>query len=121
MSPTSEFRSILAWQRAMELAEMVWSMTAPPSVAGVTTVFARTDLRRRSRRAAIAIPALIATAATLDDRAQRRRDLARARRRLAALATWLELVMRLHMAPRDPRIVDLLREVDHLIRELPSQ
>ncbi len=111
-APVRTFRDLIAWQRAMELAEAVYQATKrlPDSE--------RFGLSMQLRRAAVSIPSNIAEGHARQARADFLRFLRMARGSVAEVGTQVELSTRLHLLEPDPQLHDLIAEVARILQAL---
>lgn len=106
------FRDLIAWQRAMELAERLYAATrALPSEE-------RFGLQLQMRRAAVSIVSNIAEGYARESRADYIRFLRMARGSLAELDAQLELAFRLRLLEPDPELQGLVGETGRILRAL---
>jgi four helix bundle protein len=106
------FRDLVAWQKAMELARLVYRVTqAMPS----TEQFGLTN---QMRRAAYSIPSNIAEGYARQSRPDYLKYLRISRGSLAELSTQMELATALGMIPPDRPVQLLLEETDRVIQFL---
>lgn len=106
------FRDLIAWQRAMELAERVYIAVdeLPDSE--------RFALASQMRRAAISIPSNIAEGHARQSRSDYIRFLRIARGSVAELSTQHELALRVGRLRPDPQLSDLINEVARVLQAL---
>ena len=113
------FRDLIAWQKAMELARLVYRAT------GQMPDTERFGLTNQMRRAAVSVPSNIAEGYARQSRADYLKYLRIARGSLAELATQHELARGLEMLGPDRATESLLAECDRvlqgLIRSLESK
>ena len=112
MGQIKTFRDLIAWQRAMALAQTVyWATVRMPDVE-------RFGLTNQMRRAAVSVPSNIAEGYARQSTTDYIRYLRVARGSLAELTTQLELATSLDMLPADQQTVDLLNETDRVLQGL---
>jgi four helix bundle protein len=106
------FRDLIAWQRSMELARMIYSVTArlPESE--------RYGLTSQMRRAAVSIPSNIAEGHGRQTRPDYLRMLRIARGSLMELSTQYELATTLNLIPMSKETEQLLAETDRILQGL---
>ncbi len=106
------FRDLIAWQRAMELAKAVYTVTRrmPDSE--------RFGLTMQLRRAAVLVPSNIAEGHARQSRADYLRHLRIARGSLAEMFTQLELATDMKMIPQDQYLADLMNAEDRILQGL---
>lgn len=106
------FHDLIAWQRAMELAEAVYQATKqlPESE--------KFGLTSQLRRAVISIPSNIAEGHARQTRADFLRLLRIARGSVAEVSTQFELARRLNLLQQDPQLQDLIAEVARILQAL---
>jgi four helix bundle protein len=112
MGEIRTFRDLIAWQKAMALAKMIYQQTAtmPPSeLYGLTN---------QMRRSAVSIPSNIAEGHARQSRMDYLRFLKIARGSLAELATQLELATSLMMISENSTLNELLAETDRVLQGL---
>ena len=110
--PVRTFHDLIAWQRAMELAEAVYHATKqlPESEEfGLTS---------QLRRAVVSIPSNIAEGHARQARADFLRFLRIARGSVAEVSTQIELACRLRFLPEDPQLQGLIAEVARILQAL---
>ena len=112
MGKVRTFRDLIAWQRSMELAQVVYKATArmPDSK--------RFGLTSQMRRAAVSIPSNIAEGHGRQSRLDYLKHLRIARGSLAELSTQYELTMNLQMIPPDQHLTELINEEDRILQAL---
>ena len=112
MAIVRTYRDLIAWQRAMALAKLVYIQTArmPPEE--------RFGLVSQMRRAAISIPSNIAEGHARQSRADYLRFLRNARGSLAELSTQAELSQTLGLMTQETELFDLLSETDRVLQGL---
>jgi len=112
MAHVKSFRDLVAWQRGMALARMVYGATRgmPDSE--------RFGLTNQMRRSAISVPSNIAEGYGRESRADLRKFLRVARGSLNELATQYELATRLEMIDRSEEIIQLIDETDRVLQGL---
>jgi four helix bundle protein len=113
VSATS-FRSVIAWQKAMNLAEAAYA------VAAALPDIERFGLAAQLRRSAVSIPSNIAEGYERRSRAEYKRFIAIACGSLAELETQIELATRIHSLKCDAIVVasELADEVGRLLRAI---
>src|SRR5436853_3410696 len=106
------FRDLIAWQRGMELARVLYSATArmPPKE--------QFGLTNQMRRAAVSIPSNIAEGHARQSRQEYIRFLKVSRGSLAELSTQVELATSLKMLPANQQLEELIREEDRILQGL---
>lgn len=113
MTPPAGYRNLLVWQRAMELAEQVWALTAS---------FPRSEtygLSSQMRRAAMSIPSNLAEGACRHSRRAYAFHVSIALGSHAELETYLELAPRVGcLGGEDERLRSLLTAVGQLLNRL---
>jgi four helix bundle protein len=118
-SPVRTFRDLVAWQRAMELAEAVYRVTA------LFSSDERFGLTSQLRRAAVSIPSNIAEGFGRQSRPEYLRYLRIARGSLAELGTQIELACRVGLMQPEAQLGDLVEEnariLSPLIRALEAK
>jgi four helix bundle protein len=106
------FRDLVAWQKAMELARMVYRVTqAMPSSE-------QFGLTNQMRRAAYSIPSNIAEGYARQSRPDYLKFLRISRGSLAELSTQMELATTLGMIPPNRPVQLLLEEADRVVQFL---
>jgi four helix bundle protein len=106
------FRDLIAWQKAKELAKVVYLATkAMPADE-------RFGLTNQMRRAAVSVVSNIAEGHARQSRLDYLKFLRTARGSLAELITQLELSWELNLMPADPATADLSAEVDRVLQGL---
>jgi len=112
MGTIRTFRDLIAWQRAMELAQGVYQVTVRmPNDE-------RFGLTDQMRRAAVSIPSNIAEGYARQSTTDYIRYLRMARGSLAELMTQHELAANLKMLPVNQDMIDLLAETDRVLQGL---
>ena len=112
MSQIKTFQDLIAWQKSMDLAMLVYrdTRTMPNEEKyGLTT---------QMRRAAVSVPSNIAEGYGRQSRADYIKYLRIARGSLMELMTQLELAERLGMISRDSGRLDLIKESDRVLQGL---
>jgi four helix bundle protein len=106
------FRDLIAWQKAMELAKLVYRATQdmPPDE--------RFGLTAQMRRAAVSVPSNIAEGHGRETRPDYLRFLRVARGSLMELQTQLTLAEELGFMNIAPPAIELVREVDRVLQGL---
>ncbi|MCK7593154.1 four helix bundle protein [Pseudomarimonas salicorniae] len=108
----THFEQLIAWQKAMDLAEQTYALTAtwPPHE--------RFGLSSQAQRAAVSVPANIAEGHERRSRKEYRRFLAISAGSLAELETHLRLGVRIGISEtsRTDAVLDLCREVGRIVR-----
>lgn len=106
------FRDLIAWQKGMDLAELVYktTQTMPDSE--------KFGLTSQMRRAAVSIPSNIAEGHGRESRTDYLRFLKIARGSLMEFQTQLILVVRLKFLPPTPELSALSEEVDRVLQGL---
>lgn len=112
MTRVRSHRDLVAWQRAMELAERVYAIAAdlPESE--------RFALSQQLRRAAVSVPSNIAEGYGRHSRKEFVKFLRIARGSVCELLTQLELARRLKLIAHDPQTSDLAEETDRVLNAL---
>ena len=112
MSTIKTYRDLIAWQKAMKLAEQVyrWSAHFPPDE--------KYGLTSQMRRAAVSIPSNIAEGYGRQSTVDYVRFLRIARGSLAELSTQIELVVNIGIAEPDDNLHDLVSEEDRVLQGL---
>ena len=112
MAMVRTFRDLIAWQKGMELARIVYTATKrmPESE--------RFGLTNQIRRAVVSIPSNIAEGHARQSRADYLKFLRVARGSLAELMTQIELAATLQMIPLDATLQALLEEEDRILQGL---
>jgi four helix bundle protein len=110
--PIRNHRDLIAWQRAMELAERVYA------VATELPESERFSLSQQLRRAAVSVPSNIAEGHGRHSRKDYVKFLRIARGSLAELSTQLELATRLKLVRSDPQTAQLIEETDRILNAL---
>ena len=106
------FRDLIAWQKAMLLAEHVDRMTVAMPESE------RFGLTNQMRRAAVSIPSNIAEGYARQTTVDYIKFLRAARGSLAELMTQIMLTFNLRLIPQDNSVLDLLHEVDRILQGL---
>ena len=113
MTMVRTFRDLIAWQKGMELTELVYHATKQ------MPDHERFGLTNQMRRAAVSIPSNIAEGHGRQSRADYLKYLRIARGSLGELITQYELAtQRLQMIPRAQSLTDLLDEEDRILQAL---
>lgn len=112
MGNVRNFRDLIAWQRAMELARVVYEVTTAMPAAE------RFGLTNQMMRAAVSVPSNIAEGHGRPSRSDYLRFLRTARGSLGELATRLQLSVDLKMLKAAGRAEDLLAETDRILQAL---
>ncbi len=112
MGEIKTFRDLIAWQKAMELARIVYKMT------GQMPESEKFGLTSQMRRAAVPVPSNIAEGYARQSTADYLKYLRIARASLAELMTQVELAVSLKMLAEDPNTNDLLNETDRVLQGL---
>jgi len=113
MSNIKSYRDLTVWQRAMDLAAMIYALTKK---------FPKTEEYRITAqmvRAAISVPANIAEGNTRSTRKDYARFISIARGSTAELSTFLMLAMRVEMAEKE-EIAVALEKCEEVGRMLPA-
>jgi four helix bundle protein len=106
------FRDLIAWQKSMTLARMIYRATmAMPADE-------RFGLVSQMRRSAVSIPSNIAEGHARQSRADYLKHLRIARGSLAEVDTQYELATSLSMLSHDQTLEDLLQETDRVLQGL---
>ena len=112
MANVRTFRDLIAWQKSMELARILYVATkAMPSDE-------RFGLTSQMRRAAVSVPSNIAEGFGRENRADLLKYLRIARGSLNEVATQYELATSMQMIPAQPMISDLIEETDRVLQGL---
>jgi len=112
MSKIKTFRDLVAWQRAMKLARMLYIHTnTMPNEE-------RFGLTSQMRRAAVSVPSNIAEGYARQSRTDYVRFLRMARASLAELSTQIELASDLGMLQPSPNLQEVLEETDRVLQGL---
>lgn len=112
MSEIKTYRDLIAWQKAMTLAEQVYLMTR--EMPGDE----RFGLTAQMRRAAVSIPSNIAEGHARQSTSDYLRFLKIARGSVAELCTQMTLAVRLQLVPANPATAQLADEVDRILQGL---
>src|SRR5687768_4364800 len=112
MAMVRTFRDLIAWQKGMELARMIYAATQRMPEAE------RFGLTNQIRRAAVSIPSNIAEGHARQSRADYLKFLRIARGSLAELITQIELALSLRMIPVNAVLGALLEEEDRILQGL---
>lgn len=112
MGVVRTFRDLIAWQKAMNLARMVYKAT------DVMPTAERFGLTNQMRRAAVSLPSNIAEGHGRQGRADYLKHLRIARGSLAELSTQLELAWSLQFMSQDETLAELLAETDRVFQGL---
>lgn len=112
MSQIKTFRDLIAWQKSMDLAMLVYRNTRSMPVEE------KFGLTVQMRRAAVSVPSNIAEGYGRQSRADYVKYLRIARGSLMELMTQLELVEKLGMINQDPARLSLLEETDRVLQGL---
>ena len=112
MSEIRTFRDLVAWQKSMELARLIYRGTKlmPDSE--------RFGLTNQMRRAAVSVPSNIAEGYARQSTDDYIRFLRVSRGSLAELSTQYELATSMKMVEADFPTLDLLAEVDRVLQGL---
>jgi four helix bundle protein len=112
VSQIRSYRDLIAWQRAMALAEMTYHQTrALPRDE-------RVGLQSQMRRAAVSIPSNIAEGYARQSKRDYLCFLRTARGSVAELSTQLELAERLGLVKHSQRLLETAAEVDRILGAL---
>ncbi len=106
------FRDLIAWQKAVELAKMVYRMTEPMPTTE------RFGLTLQMRKAAVSIPSNIAEGYARQSRTDYIRFLRVARGSLAELETQIIIAHDLNMLHKIQPLMNLLPETDRVLQGL---
>ena len=106
------FRDLIAWQKSMTLARMIYQATMSMPADE------RFGLVSQMRRSAVSIPSNIAERHARQIRADYLKHLRIARGSLAELDTQYELATSLSMLSHDQTLQDLLQETDRVLQGL---
>ena len=112
MSHVRNFRDLIAWQKAMKLAQVTYEMTSEMPASE------RFGLIEQMRRAAVSSPSNIAEGHARQTRRDYLRHLRIARGSLAELATQYELALNLEMIKPHSIMSALLEEEDRVLQGL---
>jgi four helix bundle protein len=112
MAPVRTFRDLIAWQRAMSLAELLYreARQMPPEE--------KYELTGQMKRAAVSVPSNIAEGFGRQSRPDFRKFLRVARGSLNELMTQYELALRLGMLQPGEQVLDLMAETDRVLQGL---
>ncbi len=112
MSSVRTFRDLIAWQKGMALAKLiyVWTNGLPAEE--------QFGLTSQMRRCAVSIPSNIAEGHARQSRPDYLKHLRFARGSLAELETQFELVVELNLLVADPALREHLRETDRVLQGL---
>lgn len=112
MESPKTFRDLIAWQKSVELAKMVYqaSRDMPDSE--------RFGLTMQMRRSAVSVPSNIAEGNARQTRKEYLRFLFVARGSLAELETQLTIAKQLHLLSVPKQLSDLLAETDRVLQGL---
>ena len=112
MGKIRTFRDLIAWQKAMDLARIVYRETVqmPDSE--------KFGLTNQMRRSAVSIPSNIAEGHGRQSRPDYLRHLRIARGSLAELSTQYELAGSLKLIKTNPTLHELLKEEDRILQGL---
>ena len=106
------FRDLIAWQKAIQLAKLIYQTTQQMPVAE------RFGLMVQMRRAAVSIPSNIAEGNARQSRADYLRFLTIARGSLAELETQMVIATELQLIVASPETSALLAETDRILQGL---
>ncbi len=106
------FRDLIAWQRAMSLAQLIYRDTAKMPRAELF------GLTMQMRRCAVSVPSNIAEGHARQSRLDYLKFLRMARGSLAELETQYELATSMELIQLNPQTHDLLRETDRVLQGL---
>ena len=112
MALVRTFRDLIAWQKAMGLARLLYKVTEAMPAAE------RFGLTNQMRRAAVSIPSNIAGGHGRQSRPDYLKHLRIARGSLAELSTQTELAWSLNLMPEDAKLCDLIAETDRILQGL---
>ena len=112
MAKVRTFRDLIAWQKAMDLAQVTYRCTERMPVSE------QFGLTHQMRRAAVSIPSNTAEGHARQSRGDYLKHLRIARASLAELFTQYELAVRLTMLTRNQIMTDLLEEEDRILQAL---
>jgi four helix bundle protein len=112
MALVRTFRDLIAWQKAMKLAELIYQATKgmPESE--------RFGLTNQMRRAAVSVPSNIAEGHARQSRADYLKHLRIARGSLAEVSTQYELATNLQMISRRAPLIEAITETDRILQAL---
>lgn len=112
MNAIRTFRDLVAWQRAMSLAELTYqNILRLPNEE-------RFELTKQLRRCAISIPSNIAEGFGRQSHADFLKFLRIARGSLNELSTQYELAVRLQLLESNPEMLEMIEEVDRVLQGL---
>ncbi|MCH7790839.1 MAG: four helix bundle protein [Planctomycetes bacterium] len=112
MANVRTFRDLIAWQKSMELARILYVATR------VMPNDERFGLTSQMRRAAVSVPSNIAEGFGRESRADLLKYLRIVRGSLNEVATQYELATSMQMIPAQPMISDLIEETDRVLQGL---
>ena len=112
MERVRTFRDLIAWQKAMALARVVYRVT------GGMPESEKFGLVNQMRRAAVSVPSNIAEGHARQSRADYLKFLRVARGSLAELSTQAELAVTLRLIAPAPELVALMEETDRVLQGL---
>jgi four helix bundle protein len=112
MGEIRTFRDLIAWQKAMALARLVYQATAEMPDRE------RFGLTTQMRRAAVSVSANIAGGYARPSTVEYIRFLRISRGSLAELSTQYDLATTMEMIPSDKQLLELLAETDRVLQGL---
>ena len=112
MDKIRTYRDLIAWQKSMQLVQVVYQCTNNMPEAE------RFGLTNQMRRAAVSIPSNIAEGYARQSTPDYLKFLRMARGSLAELSTQTELAVNLKMLPTHPPLNELLAETDRVLQGL---
>ena len=112
MGEIKTFRDLIAWQKAMQLAQELYAASA------IMPDSERFGLTSQMRRSAVSVPSNIAEGYARQSTDDYIRFLRIARGSLAELSTQVELATRLRFIQPPPSLTDLLAETDRVLQGL---
>jgi four helix bundle protein len=112
MAMVRTFRDLIAWQKGMELAKVVYTATQKMPESE------RFGLTNQIRRAVVSIASNIAEGHARQSRADYLKFLRIARGSLAELMTQIELALSLRMLPPNIALQAMLEEEDRILQGL---
>ena len=112
MGTVRSFRDLIAWQKSMALAQMVYRDTS------AMPADERYGLTNQMRRAAVSIPSNIAEGLGRQSRPDYIKHLRIARGSLMELDTQYELAVSLSMIRAETSTLEMIKEVDRILQGL---
>lgn len=112
MSEIKTYRDLIAWQKSMMLAQLVyqWSSQLPKEE--------QYGLISQMRRSAVSIPSNIAEGYARQSTMDYVRFLKIARGSLAELCTQMELAVNLNLVQKNDQVISLAQETDRILQGL---